>query len=94
MRELAPKASSALRRKRKYSKVQASDLEEAQPSLSFQNRESLALTPPNSHHHISRNVQNKIDLSQWLGNNQDDLALEVSTLIPLEDEILLKPLTG
>jgi len=39
--------------------------------------EELPSMQPQEHHHISPSVRHKIQLSSWLGENQDDPALKV-----------------
>lgn len=49
------------------------------PTVSFEEQsEALPPTPPTSHHHISIDSRQKVQLSQWLHNNRDDPAILVS----------------
>jgi hypothetical protein len=80
MHELAPQPGSSIGQKRKRNKSFARDLEDAGPSISFEDAEALMPTPPSSHHHISRDVRYKINLLAWLGSNHGDPALKVSLL--------------
>ncbi len=41
------------------------------------NNETLQDVHPQEHHHISTNVQHKVNLSTWLNNEQDDPMLKV-----------------
>ena len=40
--------------------------------------EVLGPTPPEDHHHISKDVHHKIDVLKWLADNKDDPALTVN----------------
>ena len=40
--------------------------------------EVLGPTPPEHHHHISKDVRHKVDVLKWLADNRGDPALEVS----------------
>lgn len=40
--------------------------------------EVLGPTPPEDHHHISKDVRHKVDVLKWLADNKDDPALTVS----------------
>jgi len=40
--------------------------------------EVLRPTPPEHHHHISKDVHHKVDVLKWLVDNRGDPALEVS----------------
>jgi hypothetical protein len=81
MRELAPQPSFSTEKKRKYGDMQAGNSEEGGLSISFEDTESLTPTSPRSHHQISREVCHKINLLAWLGNNQDDPALQVNSIM-------------
>ena len=70
--ELAPQPNSSTEKKH--------NSEEGGPSILFDDAESLAPTSPSSHHQISREVCHKINLVAWLGNHQDDPALEVNSI--------------
>ena len=76
IREIAPQPSSS-KGKRKYNDMQAGNSDEAGPSIPFEDTESLMPTPPDSHHHISRDVRHKVNLLAWLGDNRSDPTLEV-----------------
>lgn len=39
--------------------------------------EVLGPTPPEQHHHISKDVRNKVDVLKWVADNKDDPALKV-----------------
>lgn len=80
MREVAPQPSSSTEKKHKYNEMQAGILEDAGPSIPFEDTESLTPTPPGSHHHISRDVRHKVNLLAWLSDNRHDPALKVSSL--------------
>ena len=80
LRELAPQPSSSTEKKQRYDDMRAGNSEEGRPSVSFEDAESLTPTSPSSHHQISREVHHKINLVAWLGNNQDDPALEVNSM--------------
>jgi hypothetical protein len=81
LRELAPQPSSSTEKKRIYDDMHAGNSEEGGPSVSFEDAESLTPTSPSSHHQISREVRHKINLPAWLGNNEDDPALEVNSMM-------------
>jgi hypothetical protein len=81
MHELAPQPSSSTAKKRKYGDMQANKSEDGRLSISFKDPESLTPTSPSSHHQISREVCHKINLPAWLGNNQDDPALQVNSIM-------------
>jgi hypothetical protein len=51
------------------------------PTVPFEEPESLPTSTPAAHHHISSDVRHKINLSEWLGNHEDDPALRVSISI-------------
>ena len=42
--------------------------------------EVLGPTPPEDHHHISKDVRHKVDVLKWLADNKNDPALKVSVL--------------
>lgn len=42
--------------------------------------EVLGPTPPEQHHHISKDVRHKVDVLKWLADNRKDPALKVSNL--------------
>ena len=50
--------------------------------------EVLGPTPPEDHHHISKDVRHKVDVLKWLADNKGDPALTVgaSLLIVLINE--------
>jgi hypothetical protein len=41
--------------------------------------EVLGPTPPEDHHHISKDVRHKVDVLKWLSDNKNDPALTVKT---------------
>jgi hypothetical protein len=47
------------------------------PSTFIHHDEDLSNISPYEHHYISSDRRSKIDLFQWLGENNDDLALKV-----------------
>jgi hypothetical protein len=46
--------------------------------LSFDTSEHLGPGQPESHYQMSRSLREPLELATWLGDNQDDPALEVS----------------
>jgi hypothetical protein len=53
--------------------IDANDL----PTVPFEEQETLPLTSPTQHHHISIDNRQKIQVSQWLHRNQADPAVKV-----------------
>lgn len=47
-------------------------------NIPLQEAEFLGPTPPEQHHHISKDVQHKVDVLKWLADNREDPALKVS----------------
>lgn len=47
------------------------------PSIPFANSEDLPTASPQQHYQMSGSTQYPIELSTWLGDNEDDPALEV-----------------
>lgn len=57
------------------------------PTVSFEEQsDALPPTPPTSHHHISVDSRQKVQLSQWLHKNRDDPAILVSVCTTLLSE--------
>jgi hypothetical protein len=59
-------------KRRKYIRTQAN------PTVAFGEEEGLASTTPNAHYHMSNDTRHKTNISEWLGDHQDDPALKVS----------------
>ena len=47
-------------------------------NIPLREEEVLGPTPPEQHHHISKDVQHKVDVFKWLADNRSDPALKVS----------------
>jgi len=47
------------------------------PTVSFEERETLPPTLPTSHHHISIDTRQKVELPLWLRDNKRDPAIQV-----------------
>jgi hypothetical protein len=50
------------------------------PTVSFEERETLPPTLPTSHHHISIDTRQKVELPLWLRDNKKDPAIQVSNI--------------
>ena len=74
MKELSPNSCMNNRKKK------SSPLD---PRLSFQDHDPLLPMLPSQHYQMSTEERHKLNLSQWLCENQDDPALEVSCLIDI-----------
>ena len=46
-------------------------------NIPFSEEEVLGPTPPEQHHHISKDVRHKVDVLKWLADNRKDPALKV-----------------
>jgi hypothetical protein len=46
--------------------------------IPLEEEEVLDPTPPEQHHHISKDVRHKVDILKWLADNRKDPALKVS----------------
>lgn len=53
----------------------------ARPSLSFLDAEEMPAGSPEQHYQMSNSTRFPLILSKWLGENEDDPALEVRTYI-------------
>ena len=47
-------------------------------NIPLREEEVLGPTPPEDHHHISKDVHHKVDILKWLAENKSDPALTVS----------------
>ena len=50
-------------------------------NIPLDEEEVLGPTPPEDHHHISKDVRHKVDVLKWLSDNRKDPALVVSTRV-------------
>ena len=50
-------------------------------NIPFTEVEVLGATPPEQHHHMSKDVRHKVDVLKWLADNWNDPALKVCRLI-------------
>jgi hypothetical protein len=48
-------------------------------NIPLREEEILGPTPPEDHHHMSKDVRHKVDVLKWLVDNKHDPALTVST---------------
>ena len=48
-------------------------------NIPLDEEEILDPTPPEQHHHISKDVRHKVDVLKWLADNRNDPALKVSS---------------
>jgi len=46
-------------------------------NIPLEEEEVLGPTPPEHHHHISKDVRHKVDVLKWLADNRNDPALKV-----------------
>jgi len=79
MKELAPQAS------RKGTQKRRDDAQGWGDSISSPDNKTLQDICPQQHHHISADVQYKVQLSTWLDNKQDDPALKVRLSYRLDE---------
>jgi hypothetical protein len=49
-------------------------------NIPLREAEVLGPTPPEQHHHISKDVRHKVDVLRWLADNRTDPALKVDNL--------------
>ena len=49
-------------------------------NIPLEEEEVLGPTPPEQHHHISKDVHHKVDILKWLADNKDDPALNVRNI--------------
>ena len=49
----------------------------SEKSFPLEDEEVLGPTPPEDHHHISKDIRHKVDVPKWLADNRKDKALEV-----------------
>jgi hypothetical protein len=47
-------------------------------NIPLEEDEVLGPTPPEDHHHISKDVRHKVDVLKWLADNRQDPALKVN----------------
>jgi hypothetical protein len=64
-------AQQALKKKKKKAQ------ETSTLNIPLEEEEVLGPTPPEQHHHISKDVRHKVDVLKWLADNKDDPALNV-----------------
>jgi hypothetical protein len=77
MKGQAPQRPSKLARKRKYGHILNTQDATMDPSVSFDDPETLPSSSPYEHHEISTDVRHKIDLSRWLNEHHGDPATKV-----------------
>lgn len=51
------------------------------PSISMADREPMSFAPANLHYQMSDEIRHKIEIPVWLGDNENDPALQVSTAL-------------
>ena len=49
-------------------------------NIPLEEEEVLGPTPPEQHHHISKDIRHKVDVLKWLADNKDDPALNVRNI--------------
>jgi hypothetical protein len=76
MTQLKPRPSH----KRKRSGVTQPELQVGNPTVAFDEPETMPSTSTHVHYHISTGTRYKVDISEWLGTHVNDPALQVSTL--------------
>ena len=77
MGEAAPKNTRTPLQSQKHKYNRHPLLQDQSPGDPQERDESLTPMRPEQHHYISAEVRHKVPLSMWLGDGQDDPALEV-----------------
>lgn len=45
--------------------------------IPLEEEEALGPTPPEDHHHMSKDIRNKVNIMNWVAGNRNDPALKV-----------------
>jgi hypothetical protein len=69
-----------LQERNKHQLQQLAHAQDDLPTVSFEQRETLPPTLPTSHHHISNDTRQKVELPLWLRDNKKDPAIRVSNI--------------